>query len=61
MVKESSLYESEPLGDAKDWYVNGAVETVLGAACLAAGLRPAVKVGYGIYAAYLVTNPRALS
>jgi uncharacterized membrane protein len=37
-------------------YVNGAVETVLGAACLAAGLRPAVKVGYGIYAAYLVTN-----
>ena len=26
VVKESSLYESEPLGDAKDWYVNGAVE-----------------------------------
>lgn len=26
VVKESSLYESEPLGDAKDWFVNGAVE-----------------------------------
>ena len=26
VVKESSLYESEPLGDSKDWYVNGAVE-----------------------------------
>src|SRR5581483_3912058 len=26
ILKESSLYESEPLGDAKEWYVNGAVE-----------------------------------
>jgi 2-amino-4-hydroxy-6-hydroxymethyldihydropteridine diphosphokinase len=26
VIKESSLYESEPLGDAKDWYINGAVE-----------------------------------
>lgn len=26
VLKESSLYESEPLGDAKDWYVNGAIE-----------------------------------
>ena len=26
VIKESSLYESEPLGDAKDWYVNGAVQ-----------------------------------
>jgi 2-amino-4-hydroxy-6-hydroxymethyldihydropteridine diphosphokinase len=26
VLKESSLYESEPLGDSKDWYVNGAVE-----------------------------------
>ncbi|HEX9144792.1 MAG TPA: 2-amino-4-hydroxy-6-hydroxymethyldihydropteridine diphosphokinase [Candidatus Binatia bacterium] len=26
MIKESSLYESEPLGDAKDWYVNGAIQ-----------------------------------
>ena len=26
VTKESSLYESEPLGDAKDWYVNGAIE-----------------------------------
>ena len=26
VIKESSLNESEPLGDAKDWYVNGAVE-----------------------------------
>ena len=26
IVKESSLYESEPLGDGKDWYVNGAIE-----------------------------------
>jgi len=26
VIKESSLYESEPLGDARDWYVNGAVE-----------------------------------
>ena len=26
VVKESSLYESEPIGDAKEWYVNGAIE-----------------------------------
>ena len=26
VVKESSLYESEPLGDSKEWFVNGAVE-----------------------------------
>jgi 2-amino-4-hydroxy-6-hydroxymethyldihydropteridine diphosphokinase len=26
IVKESSLYESEPLGDSKNWYVNGAIE-----------------------------------
>src|SRR5262245_39694102 len=26
VLKESSLYESEPLGDAKEWYVNRAVE-----------------------------------
>ena len=26
ILKESSLYESEPLGDAKDWYVNAAIE-----------------------------------
>jgi 2-amino-4-hydroxy-6-hydroxymethyldihydropteridine diphosphokinase len=26
IVKGSSLYESEPLGDAKTWYVNGAIE-----------------------------------
>ena len=26
VLKESSLYESEPLGDAQEWYVNGAVE-----------------------------------
>jgi 2-amino-4-hydroxy-6-hydroxymethyldihydropteridine diphosphokinase len=26
MIKESSLYESEPLGDAKEWYVNGAIQ-----------------------------------
>jgi 2-amino-4-hydroxy-6-hydroxymethyldihydropteridine diphosphokinase len=26
VLKESSLYESEPLGEAKEWYVNGAVE-----------------------------------
>lgn len=26
VLKESSLYESEPLGDSKKWYVNGAVE-----------------------------------
>ena len=26
VIKESSLYESEPLGDAKEWYVNGAIE-----------------------------------
>ena len=25
VVKESSLYESEPIGDAKEWYVNGAI------------------------------------
>ena len=26
ILKESSLYESEPIGYAKDWYVNGAIE-----------------------------------
>ena len=26
ILKESSLYESQPLGDSKDWYVNGAIE-----------------------------------
>lgn len=26
ILKESSLYESEPLGNSKDWYVNGAIE-----------------------------------
>lgn len=26
VVKQSSLYESEPLGDAKTWFVNGVVE-----------------------------------
>jgi 2-amino-4-hydroxy-6-hydroxymethyldihydropteridine diphosphokinase len=26
IVKTSSLYESEPLGDAKNWYINGVIE-----------------------------------
>src|ERR1051326_9630291 len=26
VLKESSLYESEPHGDAKTWFVNGAIE-----------------------------------
>lgn len=26
IVKQSSLYESEPIGDAKNWYVNGVIE-----------------------------------
>ena len=26
VIKESSLYESEPLGESKEWYVNGVVE-----------------------------------
>ena len=26
IIKESSLYESQPLGDSKEWYVNGAIE-----------------------------------
>jgi 2-amino-4-hydroxy-6-hydroxymethyldihydropteridine diphosphokinase len=26
IVRESSLYESEPLGDSKEWYVNAAIE-----------------------------------
>jgi 2-amino-4-hydroxy-6-hydroxymethyldihydropteridine diphosphokinase len=26
VIRESSLYESEPLGDSKDWYVNGAIQ-----------------------------------
>lgn len=26
IIKESSIYESEPLGDSKEWYVNGAIE-----------------------------------
>ncbi len=26
IVKSSSLYESEPIGEAKNWYVNGVIE-----------------------------------
>lgn len=26
IIKESSFYESEPLGDSKEWYVNGVIE-----------------------------------
>jgi len=26
ILKESSLYESEPHGDSKEWYVNGAIQ-----------------------------------
>ena len=26
VIRESSLYASEPLGDSKEWFVNGAVE-----------------------------------
>lgn len=26
IIKESSLYESEPLGESKEWYVNGTIE-----------------------------------
>lgn len=26
IVKESSLYESQPFGDSKEWYVNGVIE-----------------------------------
>ena len=26
IVKQSSLYESEPLGDAKTWFVNAVIE-----------------------------------
>lgn len=26
IIKESSLYDSEPLGDSKEWYLNGAIE-----------------------------------
>ena len=26
VIRESSLYESEPLGDSKDWYVNAAIQ-----------------------------------
>lgn len=26
IIKESSLYESEPLGESKEWYVNGVIE-----------------------------------
>lgn len=26
IIKESSLYESEPLGDSREWYVNGVIE-----------------------------------
>lgn len=26
IIKESSIYESEPLGDSKEWYVNGVIE-----------------------------------
>lgn len=30
IVKESSLYESEPHGDAKTWFVNGVIEVETG-------------------------------
>lgn len=30
MVRGSSLYESEPIGEAKNWYVNGVVELETG-------------------------------
>jgi 2-amino-4-hydroxy-6-hydroxymethyldihydropteridine diphosphokinase len=26
IIRESSIYESEPLGSSKEWYVNGAIE-----------------------------------
>ncbi|HEY2987781.1 MAG TPA: 2-amino-4-hydroxy-6-hydroxymethyldihydropteridine diphosphokinase [Candidatus Binatia bacterium] len=26
IIKESSLYESQPLGDSKEWYINGVIE-----------------------------------
>jgi 2-amino-4-hydroxy-6-hydroxymethyldihydropteridine diphosphokinase len=26
VIRESSLYESEPLGDSKDWYVNAVIQ-----------------------------------
>lgn len=26
IIKEASLYESEPLGESKEWYVNGTIE-----------------------------------
>lgn len=26
IIKESSLYESQPLGDSKEWFVNGVIE-----------------------------------
>jgi 2-amino-4-hydroxy-6-hydroxymethyldihydropteridine diphosphokinase len=26
IIKESSLYESQPLGNSKEWYVNGVIE-----------------------------------
>lgn len=26
VVKQSSLYESEPIGDARNWYLNGVIE-----------------------------------
>ncbi len=26
IIKESSFYESEPLGESKEWYVNGVIE-----------------------------------
>ena len=26
IIKESSLYESEPLGESKEWYVNGVIQ-----------------------------------
>jgi 2-amino-4-hydroxy-6-hydroxymethyldihydropteridine diphosphokinase len=30
IIKESSLYESEPLGESKEWYVNGVIEIETG-------------------------------
>lgn len=30
IIRESSLYESEPLGDSKEWYVNGVIQIETG-------------------------------
>lgn len=45
-----------PANTRRHVYANGAIETALGLGCLLLGARRATKLGYGVYAGYLLTN-----